>query len=173
MKKLLSVLIAVALFAGITNVSAMSENELKNKLTATYSINGNKVSLSTSDKVLAERYLNVEDVSESDADYIAKKIDEAVSIVRKSGEDARSFKDLSKATRTKLKALVADISANTSVKASVSEGSVLIYGSDGKLFAEVTGLVKQTGANYTVAIIASIITILGAALVLVEAKRAN
>jgi hypothetical protein len=173
MKKLLTVLMATALFAGMTTVNAMSESELQSKLTATYTVSGEQVSLSSSHKALVKRYFNKFDVSETDADYIAERIDKAVEIVNNSGEKATSFKNLSKATRQKLKALVAEINANTSVKATTTESAVIIYGENGKVFAKVSSLVKQTGANYTVAIVASIITILGAALVLVEAKRAN
>lgn len=173
MKKLLTVLMATALFAGMTSVSAMSESELKSKLTATYTINGESVSLSSSQKALVKRYLDKEEVSSTDADYIAAKVDEAIAILNNSGEKAKNFKNLSATTKNKLKALVSDVSANTSVKATVTDGAIVIYTSDGKVFAEVSSVVKQTGANYTVAVVASIITILGAALVLVEAKRAN
>ena len=173
MRKLLTVVMATALFAGIANVNAMTESELQSKLTSTYTINGNKVSLTSSEKALVERYLKAEDISSTDADYIASKIDEAINILKNSGEDVSNFKKLSASTKDKLKALVSDVSANTSVKATVVGGEVRIYDSNGKLFAEISSLVKQTGASYTVAVIASIITILGAALVLVEAKRAN
>ena len=173
MKKLLTVLMATALFASMTTVNAMSESDLQSKLTATYTINGEKVSLTSSEKAQVKRYLDKYDLSSSDADYIAAKVDEAISILNKSGEKANNFKSLSASTKNKLKALVSDVAANTSVKATVTDGSVVVYNEDGSVFAEVSSVVKQTGANYTVAIVASIITILGAALVLIEAKRAN
>ena len=105
MKKLLTVLMATALFAGMTSVSAMSESELKSKLTATYTINGESVSLSSSQKALVKRYLDKEEVSSTDADYIAAKVDEAIAILNNSGEKAKNFKNLSATTKNKLKAL--------------------------------------------------------------------
>ena len=56
----------------------MSEAELKAKLTATYTIGNDKYAIGNDIKVLAERYLDQYEVSETDCDYIAKKIDEAV-----------------------------------------------------------------------------------------------
>lgn len=149
-------------------------------------------------KVLAERYLNQNPVSSTDADYIAGKIDEAVAAMRNSG--VSDFSDLSKlpaSLKATLKQLVQDIAANTSVKATVINGRVIIYNADGSKFAELSGfevennsgnnsgsssssnksgisnsVVKNTGANVDiVAASALLITALGSAFVVKNIKE--
>ncbi len=158
---------------GIKTVSAMSETDLKAKLTQTYTIGGEKYWIGNDIKVLAERYLDQYEVSETDCDYIAKKIDEAVKILQAAGVADAS--KLSNADKDKLKALVSDISANTSVKATVTRGSVVIYDAEGEVFAEVSALVKQTDSSVsTIAIVAGVaflITIAGVALVVRQVKN--
>jgi len=173
MKKILSVtLIAICLFVGVKSVSAVSEADLKTKLTQTITVNGEKYSVANDIKVLAERYLNQYEVSDKDCKYISDKIDEAIKII----QAAKTVKasEMSKSTKNQLKALVADVSSNTSVKATVTKNALVIYDKDNKVFAEVTELVKQTGSETnTIAIVASVaalITVVGAYLVVRKVK---
>ena len=164
MKKLLLLLLVVSGFiVGYKNSYAMTEKELKNKLTASYIVNGEKYSIPNDSKVLAERYLDQYDVSSKDADYIAARIDEAVKIIQESGKT--NFKDFSKDTKEKLKALVEKVSANTSVKATVMKNSVVVYTPEGEKFAEVDKIVKQTGSinvlNYIIMGISLFIVLAG------------
>ena len=175
MKKLFFVSLLAALFVGTANVNAMTESDLRKKFDETVTINGNKYAVSAGDKKLVDDYLAKYELSSDDCDYIAGKIDEAKSILTADGNE--DLTKLSESAKNKLKKLVSDVSANTSVKATVTSGSVIILNSDGSTFAEVSGLVKQTGTeNSNIAIIAGvafIITLVGACLVVKQVKNNN
>ena len=172
-KRLFFANLLVALLCGTINVSAMTETELRKKFDETVTINGNKYAATAGDKKLADDYLAKYELSSEDCDYIAKKIDEAKAILTAEGQE--DLTKLSESTKTKLKKLVSDVAANTSVKATVTSGSVVVLNSDGSTFAEVTKLVKQTGSeNSNIAIIAGvsfIITLVGACLVIRQVKN--
>ena len=157
------------------NVKAMSESELLQKFTATYNINGYQFHLNESDKVLVKRYLDENDVSAKDADYIAGKVDEAIKILRDSGaKDLSHFSKLPFSTRSQLKVLVKDIASNTSVKATATKGTIIIYNKDSSVFAEINSLVKETGSNmYVIPTIALVIVIAGAAVITRKLRKNN
>lgn len=151
MKKLFLMVIGVVALVS-TNVSAMSESELQAKLTKDYTINGATFKLEDSYVAQLERYLKENEISESDADYIASKIDEAVKIVE--AGKATTIKELTKSEKDKLKALAADVSDKTEVKVTVEKGAVVtVYNTDGTVFTKVSDPIKYTNDN-TVAIIA-------------------
>ena len=171
MKKMLFLLLTGVLFLA-TGVKAMSEDDLQAKFTKSYEMNGSTYSLSEGDKALVKRYLKQNEVSSKDCDYIAGKVDEAISLMRKSGvKDLSEFSKFPKSLKDDLKKLVEDIAANTKVKATTKKGSVVIYNTDGTVFAEITKFIKNTGTNVniipTVALFASI---LGIALVVKNIK---
>lgn len=175
MKKLALATLVISLFFGMVSVNAMSEADLKAKLTQTITISGQKMTLPSETKVLVERYLNENEVSSKDCDYIASKIDEAIAILKAEGKT--DFSKLSTSTKTKLKSLVSDISSNTSVKASVKKNALIIYNADGTVFAEVSKLVKQTGreTSQIVALvsIAGVVVVAGAYLVVRQVKTSK
>ncbi len=156
MKKLIAlVLVGFLFFAGVNSVSAMSEADLKAKFEETLTLNGDKYGLSSGVIVLVERYLNEYEVSAEDADYIAERIDKAKGIIEKDGH--AKFADFSEDTKKQLKTLVDEIDRKTSVSARCTKGSVIVEDKDGKTFAEVTELVKQTGSETsTIALMSSI-----------------
>lgn len=170
MKKILITLLVFTLF--LTGASAMSESDLLAKLTASYDINGFTFQLSGGDKALAKRYLDENEVSSKDADYIAGKIDEAISLMRKSG--AKDFSDFSKlpsSLKSSLKKLVQDVASNTSVKATVTKGKVVIYNADGTVFAEMSKLVKNTGSEFQIIpLVALFVSIIGIVVVYKNVK---
>ena len=173
MKKLFVVTL-VAFFVGLISVSAMSEKDLRKRFDESITIGGTTYVVKAGDKKLVDDYLAKYEVSDKDCKYISGKIDEAIKIVKAEGTaDAKAF---SKDAKTKLKALVADIAANTSVKATVTNGSLIILNNNGTTFAEVDSLVKKTGTTDNVAIIAgvaSVITLVGACLVIRQTKKSN
>ena len=162
MKKLALATLVISLFFGMVSVNAMSEADLKAKLTQTITISGQKMTLPSETKVLVERYLNENEVSSKDCDYIANKVDEAIAIVQ--GEGQTDMNKLSRSSKDKLKTIVKEVSSNTSVKATVSKGVLIIYNADGTVFAEVSHLVKQTGSETS-----QIVAVAGVALVVVAA----
>lgn len=178
MKKILKLALtsfASFMLIAVIHVNAMSESELLTKFTSSYDINGYKFHLSESDKVLVKRYLDENEVSAKDADYIAGKIDEAIKILRDSGvTDLSNLSKLPSSTKSKLKALVTDIASNTSVKATVNKGAVVIYNKDGSVFAEMTKLVKDTGSNmYVIPALAILIVAAGAFVIVRKPKELN
>ena len=171
MKKIFTILLVFTLFLTV-GVKAMSESDLLAKLTASYDINGFTFQLSGGDKALAKRYLDENEVSSKDADYIAGKIDEAISLMRKSG--AKDFSDFSKlpsSLKSSLKKLVQDVASNTSVKATVTKGKVVIYNADGTVFAEMGKLVKNTGSEFEIIpLVALFVSVVGIVLVYKNVK---
>ena len=174
MKKLSYVLFAVLMVFGMTRVKAMTEDELYNALTQTIQINGEDWSVDASTKTYIQRYLNQYDVSSADADYINDRINTAISILQSEGTG--DFKALSSSAKTRLKNLVSEISANTTVKASVTDGSLVVYepGSS-TVFYEVSRIVKQTGTESSttalVAAISLVIVAIGSVLVVKQVKQ--
>ena len=173
MKKLGILLFAALLFVGVVRVNAATEEELKNALTQTITINGTKISVDDGTKTAIERYLNQYDVSAAHADYIIDKINTAISILKSEGQT--DFNKLSSSAKSRLKALVVDISNNTSVKATVTNGSVVILDANGDTFYEVDDLVKQTGSSVTLTAVLAGVSVLivaaGACLVVKQVKE--
>ena len=88
-RKVLFLFVAVLLTT--VNVNAMSKSELETKLTKSYTVNGTTFKLSTGDANKVKSYLEQNEISETDCDYIAAQLDKAIEIVENSG-----VKDLSK-----------------------------------------------------------------------------
>jgi hypothetical protein len=173
MKKLSVILFAALLFFGAVRVNAMTEAELKDALTQTIEINGSKYTVDDGTKTAIERYLNQYDVSSAHADYINARINTAISILKSEGQT--DFKKLSTTAKNKLKALVEEISNNTSVKATVTNGSVVVLDPTGGTFYEVDHLVKQTGSTATLigvlAGVSLLVVAAGACLVVKQVKE--
>ena len=173
MKKLGILLFIALLFVGMVRVDAISEEELKDALTQTININGTEWSVDAGTKTAIERYLNQYNVSSSDADYIKARIDTAVSIIKSEGQT--DFSKLSQSAKNRLKELVAEISTNTTVHATVTEGSVVILDANGGTFFEVDHLVKQTGSTVTLTAMLAGVSVLivaaGACLVVKQVKE--
>ena len=166
MKKL--VLFLLALFVGVLSVNAMSESELEAKLTKQYTVNGVVYQATDNQKVLIKRYLDQYEVSSSDADFIAAKLDEALAVIKASG--VKDVKNLSTADKNKIIALVNEVSTKTSVDAAIVKGYLVVYvpgTNKGDVFAKEevrpkNGDVVQTSSKATIAV-AGLISILGIA----------
>jgi hypothetical protein len=161
-KGILFVIAAVVLF-GFSNVYAMSESELQEKLTKAYTINGATFQANGSQIAQIERYLKENEISEADADVISAKVDEMVKVIEDSG--ATSISALKTTDTDKLTTILNDISDKTSVKLSVSNGTISVYNTDGTLFTKIEeSVVKQTNNNNIIAI-SSLISLIGIAVV--------
>ena len=175
MKKVFFVSIIAALIFTLTNVSAMSESDLRKKFDVEVKVGNGVYSLPAGDKKAVDDYLATHEVSEEDCQYIADRIDKAVEIIEADGHAV--FQDFSSSTKKQLKQLVTEIDANTSVKATVTDGSVVILNEDGSTFYEAVKLVKQTGSEInSIAIVASlavVVVVAGACLVIRQVKKAN
>ncbi|MBR3897717.1 MAG: hypothetical protein IKJ43_00365 [Bacilli bacterium] len=164
--------LVLSVVIGVSSVKAMSESQLLEKLTATYDINGYKFQLSDGDRVLAKRYLDLYEVSSAHADYIAGEIDSAIKDMRDSGiKDFSDFSKLPSSLKEKLKQHVLNVAANTSIKATVKNGKVIVFNPDGTVFAEIGKLVKNTGSNLNIiATVALLVTAVGTVLIVRNVK---
>ena len=174
MKKVYAVFaLVVSLFVGIQTTSAMTESELKEVMTKNYTINGHEFKLTDEAKVYLERYLNSYDINATDCQYIADRVNDAINIIQNAG--VSKIENLTSAQKNQLKNLVEQVSANTSVNATVTDGSVVVYKPAGGVFAEVDDPIKQTGLETSpVAMMAGVsflITLAGACLVVRQVKE--
>ncbi len=173
MKKIRNIvcLFVAMLLVGTLNVNAMSKDELKAKLTKAYTINGATFQATSDQKVEIERYLSQNNVSESDADYIASKIDEAVAIIERG--NANSFEKLTKAEKNEIKALLTEVSNNTSVKVTAVKNGVKVYNLDGTVFTVVTASKVKYTDTYMIIALAGVVSIIGIAVIARKMKKAN
>lgn len=171
MKKIIcAVLLAVSVL-GLTNVSAMTKDELKTKLTSTYEVNGVKFRATDSQIVEIERYINTNDISDYDAEFISNKIDEAVAIIEKG--NATSLSELTEFEKEQLMGLVNDITTQTDIKLTVEDGVITVYNLDGTLFTKIDNIVKYTNDSKILIVIASSIAVLGALTLVAKIRRVS
>ena len=123
MKKIL-VFLAVLTFS-LNTVNAMTEAELKEKLTQSRTVNGAKFEATDQEKTLIERYLNQYEVSSNDADYVVNKLNAVFDILKDSGK--KTFQELSSADKQRIVAIVADVSANTDFDCAIVDGRFVLY----------------------------------------------
>lgn len=124
MRRFLAIIVVAFLF-NLSSVHAISEDELFNKLTQSYQVNGVTFQVTDSQKTLIERYLNQYDVSSSNADYIVSKLDDVFNVLKNSGK--KSFYDLSASDKQEIISLVAEVAANTSVDVAIVSGELVVY----------------------------------------------
>lgn len=169
MKSLMAVVLTVVV--GVASVGAMSESDLEAKLTKAYTINGVTYQATAAEKNQIARYLANNEISATDADYIATKFDEAIAAIDASDTTAASFAKMPESVKTKLKAVAADITANTAVKVTVEKGTISLYNTDGTKASEFSTLVKQTDSKIAIiAGIALVVTVAGAFMVVRQVK---
>jgi len=169
--------LALLLAAGLlitTPVKAMTEAELKDKLTSSYTINGVTRQMDSGIAAQVERYLEKYEVSSGDCDYIAGKIDAAIELIQKG--KATKWSELTASEIESLISMVNDISNKTSVKASLSKGGVLvIYESDGKtVFTKISGMIKDTDNSMSMMyMVGATISLVGLLVIVKKVVKAN
>ena len=176
MKNIKFMLLAVALLLVGTNANAMTEAQLKEKLTKAYTIGGETVQVTASQVAELERYLKEYEISAEDADYISAKFDEALKIAQDG--KAPSFSKLTAAEKEKMVAIASDVSKKTSVKLTLTEGGKLtVFEADGKtpftVIIDKDNGIQNTNSSYAIVIVASAITLLGAAVITKKVAKAN
>lgn len=174
MKKVLFLFVAVLLTT--VSVNAMSKDELKDKLTKSYTINGVTYKLEAGNANMVKTYLEQNEVSEADCDYIASQVDKAVEIVKKA--NVTDLSKLSTSSKNELKALVNNVGANTKVPVSIKNGKLFVgyVNEPEKAFfndkVNVKTDVKYTNGNLVITI-ASVVAVIGIATIAVKAKKQN
>lgn len=173
-KKLSLALLLAAGLVAVAPVNAMTEAELKTKLTQEYTVNGRTEKVKEDVVVQIERYLNKYEVSSADCDYIAKKIDEGLDLVRKG--NATEWRQLTASEKEGLITIINDVSRKTSVKASLTKGGELIvYEADGKTeFTRINDLIKNTDDSMSIVLVSSAaISLVGLLLIIKRVVKAN
>lgn len=174
MKKVLFLFVAVLLTT--VSVNAMSKDELKDKLTKSYTINGVTYKLEAGNANMVKTYLEQNEISETDCDYIASQVDKAVEIVKNA--NVTDLSKLSTSSKNELKALVNAVGANTAVPVSIENGKLFVgyVAEPTKAFyndkVNVKTDVKYTNANLVITI-ASVVAVIGIATIAVKAKKQN
>ena len=169
MKKFLVFLVAVVF--GLATVSAMTEEELKEKIFEGVTVNGSTFKPNDQQKTAAERYLNLYEVSSADADLIWEKIQASFDVLRDSGK--KTFQEMSAADKARVVALVSDIDANTSVSCAIVDEVLVVYEPDtGEVFyKDPVTPIAQTNRDLIAAGL-GVISVLGMALAFRKIKNA-
>ena len=172
MKKLWIMALLLGLFMiGTVNVKALNEEGLKEKLFQTIKVGNEEYSLSSSEKKIVETYLEQNEISDEDATFIGKQIDKAIEIIK--AQKNTNFTSYPQSVKNELKQLVADISSETKVKATLTKEGLTVKNTDGSEIV-VTKLVKQTGYETSkIAIIVAIsflVVAVGTGLVIKQIK---
>lgn len=177
MKKKFIVALAAFFVFGLVNVSAMSESELQNKLTKAYTVNGVTYQATAAQKKDIERYLANNEITESDADYIAAQIDNIIAVVKESG--VKDLNKLSSSYKNQITNILNDIANKTGIKVSVKNGSVAVYNKNSNELAfeysldkDNNGIIKRTGSA-SILYIAAATSLIGALYFANKVKKAN
>ncbi len=177
MKKLFVMLVAVALFGGVAKVNAMSEDELYNKLTKSYTINGETYKVSDAVKKQIKDYLKDFEVSSKDADYISGKVDELVKTAEKSNVKPD---EIPATVKTAFIEAVRDVAANTSVNATISEGNdglvLTVLDENGEVYSKIDNAdvtIRKTGSEAYIVMIAGAISVIGFAVIAKKVAKGN
>lgn len=170
MKKLLTVLLlAVMLLAAFaTVVNATTTDTLADEL---YSI-GATYGMTASDRVKIERYLAENPVTETEANAIVAKAEEAVAVMTSAG--TTNYDDLTTEQKSELKSIATSAAEIIDVQLVFKTGSVEVYDQDGKLIETVTennGKLAYTGNNINIVLVVSVIAIIALAITVVAKKK--
>ena len=171
MKKLLTIsILAIALvLMAVTGGNATTNDNLAETL---YNI-GAKYGMTKADKVKIERYLADYPVTESEANAIVAKANEAAKVMDNAG--VTDFNKLSKEQKAEIKTIANQAASIVDVTLTYKSGSVEIY-KNGKLIETVTnnnGKLAYTGNNNMVLVVSSIAVIALASVAVARKKLAN
>lgn len=171
MKKLLTIsILAIALvLMAVTGVNATTNDNLAETL---YNI-GAKYGMTKADKIKIERYLADYPVTESEANAIVAKANEAAKVMDNAG--VTDFNKLSKEQKAEIKTIANQAASIVGVTLTYKSGSVEIY-KNGKLIETVTnnnGKLAYTGNNNMVLVVSSIAVIALASVAVARKKLAN
>jgi hypothetical protein len=162
MKKLLSIVVMVVMVAmmATTVVNATTTDELADKL---YEM-GAKYGVTSADKVKIERYLAENPVTESEANQIVSKAEEAIAVMDEAG--VTDVTKLTDAQKEKVKTIANEAASVIDVSLVFKADSVEIY-KDGKIIETVTsdnGKLVYTGNTINMTVIISSIAVIALAL---------
>lgn len=166
-------LVFVALFVfGLTSVSAMTESELKAKLSEEQVINGATFKASDEEKNLIDMYLSQFDITSTDADKIVDAMTYVFNVLKNSGK--QRFQDLSSAQKqditTKIRSLSQEVS---SINVDVVNGKFVVYNpNDGSTFYQSKVTPIATTNRSVILAGLGLISVVGLALAFKKVKNA-
>lgn len=178
MKKLATITLLIVMLVGVFagTVNAATESELLDYLSQEFTVGGETISISASDKVKIERYLNENEVTAEQADSIIAKVDEAIAVLREAGET--DLTKLSRADKDRLMSIANDAASvlGLSISYDASTKTISIY-KDGKLI-ESTSITSgdelvQTGSTGYVYVAILAVAIIAVVAVVTKRVRAN
>ena len=172
MKKTLSVvlLVIIAVMALATGVNAATSSTLADEL---YS-KGAKYGMTSADKVKIERYLAENPVTDSQANELLAKADEAIAVMEKAG--TTDINKLTDAQKDQLKSIANSAASIVDVKLVFKKGTVEIYDNKGKLIETVgqnNGKLAYTGNNVNVVLTTSVIAVIALAITVVTKRTVH
>ncbi|MBQ8131725.1 MAG: hypothetical protein IJ193_04465 [Bacilli bacterium] len=173
-KSLFGILVLVAVaFMSVTNVSAMTEAELRTHVKSSYTVGGTTVTVPAEYIKQFEDYLDAFEISSEDCQYIADQLDYLRNVAQNNG--VKSASEFEQKCAAEIKAAVSRVSANTGVKATVlSNGKLQVskYNKPNETFVVAgTNIATNTGSA-SLLYIAGIITALGATLLVFRVRKA-
>lgn len=174
MKKTIKVAILILMLVAITitSVQATTSSELANKL---YTM-GKEYGVTSAHKVQMERYLSDNPVTETEANTIVSKANEAIDIMKKAG--TKDVTKLSKANKERITTIANEVAGILGVTLKFQSNSVSVY-KDGKLIDKITATstgkkLAYTGNNmYRILVVSSSIAIIALAIVCAKKKVQN
>ena len=84
-----------------------------------------------------------------------------------------NFEKLTKAEKNEIKALLTEVSNNTSVKVTAVKNGVKVYNLDGTVFTVVTASKVKYTDTYMIIALAGVVSIIGIAVIARKMKKAN
>ena len=172
MKKTLAIVLLaiIAVMALATGVNAATSSTLADELYA----KGSKYGMTSADKVKIERYLAENPVTDSQANELLAKADEAIAVMEKAG--VTSYDKLATAQKNEIKSIATEAAKTIDLKLVFKTKSVEIYNNAGKLVETVTnnsGKLAYTGNTVNVVLAVSAVAVLAVATIVVRKKLIN
>ena len=172
MKKTLTIalLAIITIMALATGVNAATSSTLADELYA----KGSKYGMTSADKVKIERYLAENPVTDSQANELLAKADEAIAVMEKAG--VTSYDKLTTAQKNEIKSIATEAAKTIDLKLVFKTKSVEIYNNAGKLVETVTnnsGKLAYTGNTVNVVLAVSAVAVLAVATIVVRKKLIN
>lgn len=171
MKKTLTIvtLMVIITMLTISGVNAAGKATLADDLYSKLSAYG----ATSADKVKVERYLADNEVTDTQADAILARADEAVAIMK--AEGVTDVTKLSAEAKSKVQSIAQKAASEIGLTLSFTDGNVEVYDANGKLIDTITvsstGKLAYTGNSVNTVLVVSSVAVIALAAVVVTKKR--
>ena len=152
MKKILAISIValMIMLVAVTTVKATTEDELREYLTGTLTVNGEEVEIPAQYITSIERYLDSNDLTDEQATAIKAKVDQGLALMAEEG--VTDPNDLSKAKKSELLSVGQEAASVVGLKLQYdsSDATISVLDANGKVidsFSTNTSKLVQTGSS--------------------------